>query len=73
MSLLGILNKSLDVGCKVILLLAALALALLPIPFLLGHEALHTQPYYSALDQHQGRESELRQLATLRVGNLFLK
>lgn len=46
------LNKLLDIGCKIFILIAALALALLPVPFLLGHEILHIQPYYAALEKY---------------------
>ena len=55
MGVLAKLNKVLDIGCKLLILVAALGLALLPVPFLLGHEVLEVQPYSAALDKHQSR------------------
>ena len=45
---MGILNKLVDHGSKLALVLLGLAVALLPLIFLFGHETLHHQAYLPA-------------------------
>lgn len=73
MSLLSKLNKFVDIGVKITVLIVAFSVALFPIAFIFGHETLHQQQWNESFDELALRKADIEEAKALDISNIHWK
>lgn len=67
------LKKIINIGIKVLLAAVLLAISLVPLFYLMGHECLDRPTWSEELDFHSPRNPQIEQLQTHAFSNVFLR
>ena len=70
---MGTLNKVLNALIKFLFIIAGLAIALLPLVYIYGHEQVSRQQWTPALQKFTGRQEQVERAKGESLGNVYLR
>jgi hypothetical protein len=70
---MGTLNKILNALIRFLFIIAGLAVALLPLVYIYGHEQTARQQWTPALQKFSGRQGQVERARAASLGNVYLR